>query len=232
MERRLKPIKRNKIISLICFVCAVCLGLLLPLLTAAGQDAAFRSKTWPLNESNAHYDYQGTLMNRVLALNAHLTGSPAILSGEAETSVICEDSIPALSAFLPVENAVFKNASAYTLSPRQYRAQYRYLNAFYEIPEGTLSIISDGETGLPLRIELNCAPDTLQEYLLEHDLWDILRSYAALLNLGQPTDDETTISTVIKSQSAQLRGTAYKLTVTVIPSAGSLLLKLSASTPA
>ncbi len=223
--------KRNAF-SILLTILFLMIGLLLPFLTAAGQDLALDHQIWPAEQTDAHYAYQGTLMNRVIALNAHLNGSPAVLREDDFSVAHSEDSlIDVLSTFLPAGGAQFELISAFTLAPRQYAAQYRYLALEYTLENGSLSVILDAETELPLRMELNLPPEMLNEWLSENSLWDILRGYAACLNLGEPTDDETNISTVIRSQSAQIRGTAYKMTVTVIPSAGSLLLKLAASTP-
>lgn len=224
--------KKNRILPLLLTLLALMTGLVLPFLAAAGQDYALGRSVWPLTEDNAHYAYQGTLMNRVVALNAHLNGSPAILRQDEASGAAAPGLPAALSEFLPADGAEPTASSAFTLSLRQYAAQYRYLLIDYKLKSGSLSVVVDEETLLPLRMELTLAPEQLNQWLADRSLWDILRGYAACLNLGEPTDDETNISTVIRSQSAQLRGTAYKLTVTVIPSAGSLLLKLTASTPA
>ena len=209
------------------------IGLLLPFLTAAAQDASLNLRHWPFSEKNAHYAYQGTLMNRVLALNAHLNSSPAVVRRETGSLPVPSGLLASLSSVLPIsEDAIAVHTAAFCLSPKQYSTEYRYQTVDYELSSGLLSAMIDSETQLPLRIELTLLPDLLNEWLADRSLWDILHSYAALLSLGEPTDDETAISTVLRSQSAQLRGTAYKLTVTVIPSTGSLLLKLSASTPA
>ncbi|MBQ5757379.1 MAG: hypothetical protein IIV93_02595 [Clostridia bacterium] len=209
------------------------IGLLLPFLTSAAQDAALNLRHWPFSEENAHYAYQGTLMNRVLALNAHLNSSPAVVRCETGSLPAPSGLLASLSSLLPVsEEAGAVHTASFCLSPKQYSAEYQYQTVDYELSSASLSAIIDSETQLPLRIELTMSPDSLNEWLAGRSLWDILHSYAALLDLGEPTDDETNISTVLRSQSAQLRGTAYKTTVTVIPSTGSLLLKLSASTPA
>ena len=224
--------KNPKYLPVAAAALALMIGLLLPFFTAAAQDAALRRSQWPFEGSNAHYAYQGTLMNRVLALNAHLNSSPAVLRRETDTAPAPSLRPGSLSSFLPVSAGNPAHTTAFILSPKQYSAEYRYLAVDYELDAGSLSMIIDLETQLPLRIEMTLPPDSLTEWLADRSLWDILHHYAALLGLGEPTDDETNISTVLRSQSAQLRGTAYKLTVTVIPSAGSLLLKLTASTPA
>ena len=222
---------KHKTLSIILSLFALLLGLLLPFLIAAGQDSALSRQVWPMEEGNAHYAYQGTLMNRVVALNAYLTGSTAVSASQRDDAAVPSDLLEALSVFLPVSSASAESAASFSLSPRQYSAEYRYLEIQYVMDSGTLSVIADCETGLPLRMELICPPEKLESWLTDRDLWDILREYAAHLNLGEPTDDETAISSALRSQSAQLRGTAYKATVTVVPSAGTLLLKLAASTP-
>ena len=224
--------KKNRIFLPVLTALALITGLLLPFLAAAGQDYAIEHISWPLTEDNAHYAYQGTLMNRVVALNAYLNSSPAVAHHAEESAASLPSPIAGLSSFLPADGAELARSSAFSLSPKQYAAQYRYLAMDYVLEDGSLSVIIDEETLLSLRMELMLPPEEMNQWLADRSLWDVLRGYAAFLNLGEPTDDETSISTVIRSQSAQLRGTAYKITVTVIPSAGSLLLKLTASTPA
>jgi len=225
-------VQKNRILPLILAAFALFAGLFLPFLTAAGQNFALQRITWPLTDNNAHYSYQGTLINRVVALNAHLNGSPAVQRQTETASSDAPGLISALSAFLPIVGAEIVDSSAFVLSPRQYNAEYHYLDIAYELADGRLAVTVDAETQLPLRTELSMLPERMNEWLRERSLWDILHEYAACLNLGEPTDDDASISTVIRSQSAQLRGTSYKMTVTVIPSAGSLLLQLTASTPA
>lgn len=224
--------KKYRILSLSAVVLTLAIGLLLPFCTAAGQDAALSLRHWPLSEDNAHYAYQGTLMNRVLALNAHLNASTAVVRRETIGAAPPSGLIDSLSAFLPISKANEESSSAFLLSPKQYSAEYRYQAISYALDAGSLSVVIDSETQLPLRIELSLPPEQLNERFSERSLWDILHDYAALLDLGEPTDDETNISTVLRSQSAQLRGASYKIAVTVVPSTGVLLLKLSASTPA
>jgi len=223
---------KHKPTALVLTATALLLGLTLPFLSAAWQDAALAHQSWPLSNSDAHYAYQGTLMNRVVALNAYLTGSPAVTYRETDPSDTPDELIDSLAAFLPVEGVSLSAASAFLLSPKQYSAEYQYLSLSCTLDRGSLSVTLDTETNLPLRIELLLPPDMLTRWLDEHSLWSILDGYAARLNLGEATDDETNISTILRSQSAQIRGTAYKATVTVVPSTGTLLLKLAASTPA
>ncbi len=224
--------KNKPLFLFFCMLLAAVIGLLLPFLAAAGQNLSLGQETWILSEENAHYAYRGTLMNRVVALNAHLNGSPAVLRLPDESSSAPEGLSEALSAALPAGSLSQGEASAFSLTPRQYAAEYQYLSLHFSSENAETSLIVDRETGLILRLELKCSPEELGQWLDHRSLWDLLRDYAAYLDLGEPTDDETEISTVLRSQSAQLRGTAYKATVTVIPSAGTLLLKLAASTPA
>ena len=224
--------KRYRFLAIAAVALSLTIGLLLPCFTAAGQDAALSLRHWPLSKENAHYAYQGTLMNRVLALNAQLNASASVVRRETERTPTPSDLIDSLAAFLPISGACEESIDEFLLSPKQYSAEYRYQAISYALDAGALSVIIDSETQLPLRIELSLPSDQLTEWLSARSLWDILHSYAALLDLGEPTDDDTNISTIIRSQSAQLRGTSYKITVTAVPSTGALLLKLSASTPA
>ena len=224
--------KKCKALPAFLTVTALLIGLFLPFFTAAGQDYALHLSSWSLTEDNAHYAYQGTLMNRVVALDAHLNASPAVIRRDCEPDIVSSRLIDDLSAFLPVSGAQQTNISAFLLSPKQYSSEYRYMTIMYALNEGSLTVTLDSDTQLPLRMELSMPSEVLSQWLSDRSLWDILHKYAALLDLGEPTDDESSISTLIRSQSAQLRGTAYKMTVTTIPSAGSLLLKLTASTPA
>ena len=91
----------------------------------------------------------------------------------------------------------------------------------------TVRIIVDGNVWRETKFEEEGLKDAYSKYMYVQ-----ISMATAFESKGEPTDDETNISTVLRSQSAQLRGTAYKMTVTVIPSTGSLLLKLTASTPA
>lgn len=224
--------KRHSLRPIVCTLLAAALGLALPFLAAAGQQLSLSREAWALLSDNAHYTYRGTLMNRVVALNAYLNGSPAVLHAPEEHSGAPDSLAERLAESLPLPPLSTVEASAFSLSPGQYSAQYQYLTLHLNGENAEITLTMDRESSLLLRLEMKCPPEQLVQWLETHSLWDILREYAAYLNLGEPTDDETSISTILRSQSAQLRGTAYKATVTVIPSAGTLLLKLAASTPA
>lgn len=206
---------------------------MLPLIAFIGQDIALSRHFWPLDTGNARYAYQGTLINRVACLDAWLNASPAAQKSPDESAAVPPGLAESLSAFLPVPDFSTESACAFSLYPGQYSAEYPYLSIEYASDNARLSVITDQETGLPLRIEFSFPPDMLRSWLDAggHTPWDILHGYAALLQLGDPTDGATNISTILHSQSAQLRGTSYCATVTVIPSAGTLLLKLTASAP-
>lgn len=220
--------KNHKYPAFILTAAALLLGLLLPMLTFCRQDATFARQSWPLGTDGAHYAYQGTLLNRVACLNAWLNASPAVRKSPDAAASVPSGLAESLSSLLPIGGPFTESACAFTLSPEQYAAEYGYLSIEYTSERACTSVVTDTETGLPLRIELTLSPDTLQDWLEDHGLWDILRGYASLLDLGEPTDGDTSISTVLLSQSTQLRGTPYCASVTVIPSAGTLLLKLTA----
>ncbi|MBQ2954953.1 MAG: hypothetical protein IJE08_00680 [Clostridia bacterium] len=213
------------LLTLICFLT----GLFLPALTVRLQDIHLSGSHWPLNHANGHYAYQGTLLNRVLALNAHLNSSPALFLTNREPADIPSGIIETLNAFLPVSVDHYEAAETFTLVPRQYAAEYRYAEAIFTGENYSLTVIIDEETGLPLRIELTAEPDIISLYLNENGLWGSLTKYANTLSLGELADGPTGISTLIQSQSAQIRGTQLGVTVTAMPSAGTLLFKLTGS---
>lgn len=220
--------KMRRILAAALTFLSLFLGLLLPMITAAGQEFALSRRFWPLVEPNAHYAYQGTLLNRVVALNAFLNASPAVTKNTAAAQEIPEFSD--VASLLPVPTAPFESA-AFSLAPKQYPAEYGYIEYLCRQDDMRLSVIADAETGLPLRLEAHYAPDALQSWLADRSLWDILHAYADCLALGEPTDDESAVSDILQTQSARLRGTMFRATVTVVPSSGLLLLKLDASAP-
>lgn len=227
----MKPQTKRSAFSYLLTVAAVMIGLLLPAAAAHIQDIRLSRLTWPLTGSNAHYAYQGTLENRVIALNAYLNGSPAISAGERSEAAAPDWLWEALAAFLPLPESADAQAYAFALAPKQYSAEYRYLDICYSAPSFSLAVTADADTGLPLRIELSCAPETLEAHMENAGVWDILRAYAALLDLGEPTDGDTSISSILHSQSAQLRETSFEAVLTAMPASGSLLLKLTGSAP-
>lgn len=227
----MKAQTKHRTLSFLLTIAAVLVGLFMPVMTARLQDLRLSRLTWPLTDATAHYAYQGTLENRVIALNAHLNSSPAISAGKYAESAVPDGLWESLATFLPLPEAAGAQAHAFTLTPKQYSAEYRYLEISYAAPSISLAVTADAETGLPLRIELSCPPETLGAYMEGANVWDILRAYTALLNLGEATDGNTSISSVLHSQSAQIRGTAFEAFLTIMPSSGTLLLKLTGNAP-
>ena len=219
---------RKWIALLLTLICLLA-GLYLPILTVRIQDIHLSGMHWLLVEPNGHYAYQGTLLNRVLALNAHLNSSPALSLTNREPSDISSGIIETFNSFLPVSVDHAEAAETFTLVPKQYAAEYRYAEVIFSGKTYSLTAIIDEETGLPLRIELTAEPDIISLYLKESGLWGSLNQYADTLSLGELADGPTSISTLIQSQSAQIRGTQLGVTVTAMPSTGTLLFKLTGS---
>lgn len=217
-------------IALLTFALAV--GLALPFLAAALQDIRLESSVLPLSEE-AHYAYQGTLLNRVLALNAQFNRSPAVRKGTSVPADPPEGLLPGLLSLLPEaagsvgEADVSAESEAFSIYPQQYEAEYRYISTNFTADSLNAHVISDAETGLPLRIELQLASPDSDNLLRRADLWQLLRAYGDLLDLGEVTDGDTSISDAIRSQSGGLRMTPYTAKVTLIPSAGSMLFHLT-----
>lgn len=209
---------------------ALLFGLLLPFLTAAIPEIFPLRTVWPLPEAAPHYTYHGTLLNRVIALNARLNASQTVQE-ISRCAADCPSPLPFdPDGFLPIGNALTcESTEAFFLAPVSYTAEYGYLEMYFTGDGVRLTAIIDAETRLPLRIELSCPPDVLTSFMKERSLWDILRCYVSLLSLGEATDGDTQISSILHRQTAQIRGTSFKATATVIPSAGTMLFSLSGS---
>lgn len=219
--------KNRKTVALALTAFAFILGLLLPLLASLAEDRALSRRFWPLDdESNSHYAYQSTFINRVVALNASLNQSPSVERSPNVAAIVPTELIDVLSSILPVSSPLKESASSFTLSPKQYFAEYKYLVLDYTLDSARLSVITDTETGIPLRLELTCSPDVLQAWLMHRDLWNVLHDYADHFHLGELADGESTVSSLLRSQSAPLRGSALEAVVTVMPASGFLLLRL------
>lgn len=210
------------------FLSVLCLiaGLLLPFLAAAAQDAFLSSG--PISFSgDAHYAYRGTLANRITALDGYFNSSPAVRAVSTPRDISESDIAARLSAFLPTGDCTAQHSSALVITPRQYSAEYRYAVTDYSGDNVSLQIISDEETAIPLRIELHIAPDVMTRLIETTDTWTLLRKYVDLIGLGEAADVYYSESTLLITRTAPIRGVPYSAELTVIPSAGSLFIKLN-----
>ena len=220
---------KHSLSALLLTACILLMGLSLPFACAFLQDHLAASH-WPSSEPDRHYAYQGTFLNRVLALDAHLNASPAVREIQRSTAESPADHWEALSAFLPLSGELAGYSESFTLTPAQYNADYHYTEISYRGESLSMNITIDSETALPLRIELNAPPESISSYLKEVSLWEILRRYAAHLDLGELSDSTYSASTLLQSESANIRGTSLSLSSAALPSAGTILLKLTGST--
>ncbi len=219
--------KRNFIQAIGLMLCLL-LGLTAPFLSTFIQDhqgSASRSF-----DGESHYTYQGTLLNHVLAFSAQLNSSPALeeISREegsySDAAALWSD----LCSFLPLSGEYDLSCEHITLAPKQYNAQYRYVSLTYQQDGAALNAVVDEQSSLPIRIELKCAPDVMTAFIEQNSTWDLIRRYTELLGLGEPADVYYSASTVLVSRSAPIRGAPYTAEMTVMPSGGVLLLKLTA----
>ncbi len=218
----------RKRFSILLTVYCLIVGLLTPLLVTVIQDARLENGHFPLGEA-AHYSYRGTLYNRVLALHAHLNHSPAVDSTTYAEGFAPEELWENLGAFLPLPEEASHTADTLLLTPRHYSAEYYFTRIGYSSDDVTMHVTADAETLLPVRIELKTTPDVMEKYAEEHSMYSILREYAALLNLGDASGDGNThISTMMRSETDSLRGAPFTVTVTIMPTGGTLILKLEA----
>lgn len=208
-------------------VLSLYLGLALPFLTAALQDRYEEGSVHPLAEAaSAHYAYQGTLANRVLALNAFLNQSPAVRYLAEDTDSPPPDLWEPLCVMLPLEGEAEASASGFSLAPRQYTAEYRYQELHFSQEATSVLAYWDEEAAVPLRIELRCPPERLTALAQSDGLWSLLHGYGRLLGYEDLRDDDSAASEIFISQSAQVRGTQLLLTAVLMPRQGRLLLKL------
>ncbi len=220
--------KRNILTAAMLVFCLL-LGFAAPFLSTRIQDMR-RSSFEPLIDGGPHYVYQGTLLNRVLAFNAHLNNSPAI--EEIDRSAV--DNFPntdilwnRLCEFLPIEGSYDSVCERFMLAPKQYSAQYQYIALEYSQSGMTISAVIDEQSSLPIRIELKCSPQIMTDFLDKHDTWALLYEYTDLLNLGEPADVYYSKSAILVSRQAPIRGSSYSAEMTAMPSAGVLLFKLT-----
>jgi len=218
---------KRKITALLLMLCCLIVGLLTPRLLCTIQDTRTEGSLIPLT-SSSHYAYQGTLLNRVLAYSAHLNHSPAVESRTIDCAAVPEELWSKLASFLPLSaDYTSAHSSALWLLPRQYRAEYHFLQIDYSSGGITLRAVIDEETQLPVRVELHTSSQVMTDFSEEYSLWSILGSYAALLDLGEISGDgAVTVSTVLRSETDSLRGAPFAVTVSILPSAGTLILKL------
>lgn len=207
---------------------ALLLGLALPFLTAAFEDERTARAVWTLPQAEDHYVYQGTLLNRVVALNARLNFSPAVREASREESTPDEALRDALTRLFPADMLpASARAETFRLIPVDYPAEYRYVETTLTKDNLSLTIISDAETRLPLRIELRCPPGLLDAHPEIGDLWSLLHNYAALLGLGEITDGASQRSERLHTQTVGIRGASLSLSAALMPSEGALVLKLA-----
>lgn len=220
--------KKHKLLSGIALAVCLMIGMAAPFAGALIQDLQTVSYQ-PLVNADSHYTYQGTLVNRVLALNAFLNASP-VIEEIARKETCCADTVSVwtdLCSFLPISGQYNVYCEAFTLAPKQYHAQYQYTMLEYTQPDMHLQVILDSEDRLPLRIELKCAPDITTEFAKHVSTWEMVQNYTALLDLGTPADVYYSESTILRSSKSPLRGAPYTVETTVMPSGGMILLKLT-----
>ncbi len=216
----------RRIVPAVALVLSLCLGLMLPFLIAALQDRYEEGSVYPLaEETSSHYAYQGTLVNRVLALNAFLNHSPAVryLAEETDAPPALWD---ALCALLLLEGNAEVSVCGFSLAPRQYSAEYRYQALRFSQEETWVEAYWDEEASIPLRIELHCPPERLSACAQRDGLWSLLRDYGKLLGFEDLRDGDSSASGLFVSQSVQVHGTQFILTAVLMPQQGRLLLKL------
>lgn len=221
--------KKHSVLQMTALVLCLLLGLAAPFLSALVEDSRNISSQ-PLSSDTSHYVYQGTLFNRVLALDAYLNTSPALreISREEGSYSDALSLWSSLSGFLPISGEYDLRCEYVTLAPKQYNAQYEYIVLKYQQENLTLSVTADRLSNLPIRIELKCAPDVMKTFIAENSTWDLIRSYTDLLDLGEPADVEYSESTILVSRSAPIRGVPYTAEMTVMPAGGVMFFKLTA----
>lgn len=196
---------------------------------------------WAASEAEIEYLYQGTLENRVRALEAWQSRSPAInhleTKGDAGIAAGLWHSLYTAN-LLPVDHHdPTCTVNGFCLVPRQYRAEYAYAEILCEAEGTQLRVILDRETNLCVQIELSCAPEVLEAWMentgegfATQYKWDqLLKDYAAYLgyaNLSEAAEDYTG-GEIIQRHEAHLPNTALAVALNYSTRQGLLIYKLT-----
>lgn len=236
----MKLIKR----FLLCGILAAALfvGLLAPDGIIRILDNAMDGQQWFEADAENTFVYEGTLENRVRALEAWQNGSTGVLYARQEI----EDTIEAMDVWhilyeaglLPIDaKEVQTDITQFSLSPRLLSAEYRYVDIACVSSEGSLHVIMDADTQTYLRIDFTCAPEALSEWMqITGEGFDtiykpdtLMYDYASFLGLGQLSDLEYSDGGAIQGYESDIKGTAFTASLRYAKGQGLIIYRLFAN---
>lgn len=227
---------------LICagIACAAVLCLLAPDATLWGMDRYLSTQRWTDAGVENSFVYEGTLENRIRALDAWQNGSTGVQCAASEAdgpapADIWKDLYDA--GLLPVCRSPSECVvRSFALRPDGISAEYRYLDIVATAGSERLHGIVDVQTGQYLRIDFTCDPEILESWMAPSGEGFAMNSpsgsrmddYAALLGLGPLRDlgGSYTGGDMVQSYESDIQGTLFALSFQYAAQPGLIAYKL------
>lgn len=205
-------------------------------------DKEINGQQWFVAETENTFIYEGTLENRVRALEAWQNGSTGVLYAKqsVEDAVNAADVWDTLydAGLLPIDaSEVQVDIKRFSLTPYLLSAEYQYWDITCASADGSLHVIMDADTRAYLRIDFTYDPQILSEWMqitgegfdTEYKLDTLMHDYASFLGIGLLADLEYADGTAIQGYESDIKGTAFVASLRYAPNQGLLIYKLFAN---
>lgn len=221
-------------------VCAATLGLLAPDAMLWSADQHLSTQRWINANAENTFVYEGTLENRVRALDAWQNMSTNVRCTQLEVDEAAPADIWETlfdAGLLPVPpNQSDCTVHSLIIKPNGISAEYRYLDIVVTAESERLHVIMDEKTNQYLRIDFTCDPHALESwmvntgegFLMNYKSDACMVNYAALIGLGQLRDlgGSYTDGEMVQSYESDIQGTLFALSFKYATRQGLIAYKL------
>ncbi len=230
----------RRILSCAGIACVAALSLLAPDATLWGVDRHLSTQRWTSADAENPFVYEGTLENRVRALDAWQNGSTSVQYAASEVDATAPADIWKTlfdAGLLPVYRGPSDcTVRSFALRPKEISAEYRYLDIVVTTESERLHGIVDEQTGQYLRIDFTCDPEILEPWMapsgegfaMNYPSYACMASYAALIGLGPLRDlgGSYTDGEMVQSFESDIQGTLFALSFQYAIQPGLIAYKL------
>lgn len=189
----------KRTLMLLALACALALGLLAPGALINRMDGA--PLEWEIARGETEYAYEGTLENRVYALEAWRNSSTGVtykkLSDDMNWDAPDVWNLLHSEGLLPfAADRPEYEITRFSLFPARVEAEYRYLDISCLAGGGRLHVILDEHTRAYLQIDFTCEPQAFSDWMRDtgegfntvYKADTLINSYASALGLGRLVD--------------------------------------------